>query len=157
MLPMLQKEVVEKNKWATEEELMDYYAVSQCTPGVIAVNTATFVGKKEKGVLGALFATSGVVFPSFVIILIIASLLKGFADNPYVKSAFAGIRVCVCVLIFNAVLKLSKKAVSDAVSLAILLIVWALSFFLNVSAPALVAFSAAFGIIYQSLKRRNGK
>ena len=78
MLPMLQREVVEKHKWATEEELMDYYAIGQCTPGVIAVNTATFVGRSHRGVPGAIFATAGVVFPSFVIISIIAAVLANF-------------------------------------------------------------------------------
>ncbi|MBQ7624476.1 MAG: chromate transporter [Clostridia bacterium] len=157
MLPMLQREVVEKKSWATEAELMDWYAVGQCTPGVIAVNTATFVGRKEKGTLGALFATAGVVFPSFVIILLIAALLTGFADNIYVKSAFAGIRVCVCVLILNAVIKLSKKAVTDAFTLIILLAVWVASFFLKASPVLTVVISAALGVLIQSFKRRRGK
>ena len=111
MLPMLQKEVVEKNGWATEEELMDYYAIGQCTPGVIAVNTATFVGQKSRGTAGALFCTLGVVFPSLVIITLIAAFLSNFAHLPLVQNAFAGVRVCVCVLIFNAVTKLWKKSV----------------------------------------------
>ena len=101
MLPMLQREVVEKHKWATEEELMDYYAIGQCTPGVIAVNTATFIGRSQRGTIGAIFATAGVVFPSFVIICIIAAVLSNFADIAAVKYAFAGIRVCVCVLILT--------------------------------------------------------
>ena len=103
MLPMLQKEVVEKNGWATEEELMDYYAIGQCTPGVIAVNTATFVGQKYRGTLGAIFATLGVVFPSMVIITLIAAFISNFAHLAVVQNAFAGVRVCVCVLIFLAV------------------------------------------------------
>ena len=103
MLPMLQKEVVEKHGWATEEELMDYYAIGQCTPGVIAVNTATFVGQKARSLAGAIFATLGVVFPSVVIITLIAAFLSNFAHLAVVQNAFAGVRVCVCVLIFNAV------------------------------------------------------
>ena len=106
MIPILEREIVDKHGWATEEELMDYYAVGQCTPGVIAVNTATFIGYKYKGVAGGIAATLGVVFPSVVIITLIAGILTNFADVPAVKSAFAGIRVCVSVLIFNAVLKL---------------------------------------------------
>ena len=89
MLPMLQKEVVEHRGWATEDELMDYYAVGQCTPGVIAVNTATFIGYKQRGVIGAIFATLGVVFPSLVIIITIAAFVSNFADLPAVKNAFA--------------------------------------------------------------------
>ena len=80
MLPMIQKEIVEEKKWATEEEVLDYYAVGQCTPGIIAVNTATFIGYKVQGIIGAIVATLGVVFPSLIIITIIAALLKNFAS-----------------------------------------------------------------------------
>ena len=103
MLPMLQKEVVERRGWATNEELMDYYAIGQCTPGIIAVNTATFVGNRTRGAVGGVVATLGVVFPSLVIITIIAAFIRNFADLAVVKNAFAGIRVCVFVLILNAV------------------------------------------------------
>ena len=113
MLPMLQKEVVEKRGWASEEELMDYYAIGQCTPGIIAVNTATFVGQKTAGIAGGIIATLGVVFPSLIIITIIAAFIQNFSDLAIVQNAFAGIRVCVCVLILNAVVKLWKKSVVD--------------------------------------------
>ena len=113
MLPVLQREVVEKRHWATEEELMDWYAIGQCTPGVIAVNTATFAGEKQAGVRGGIAATLGTVFPSLVIITIIAAFIQDFADIPAVQHAFVGIRACVCVLILNAVLKLWKKSVID--------------------------------------------
>ena len=106
MLPILQREVAEKKNWVTEEELMDYYAIGQCTPGVIAVNTATFVGQKRKGIPGGIIATLGVVFPSLIIISVIAAFISNFSDMAVVQNAFAGIRACVCVLIFNAVLKL---------------------------------------------------
>ena len=102
MLPILQREVVENKHWATEEELTDYYAIGQCTPGIIAVNTATFIGQKYKGIAGGIVATLGVVFPSLVIISILAGLINNFADLAWVQNAFAGIQVCVCVLIFNA-------------------------------------------------------
>ena len=95
MLPMLQKEVVEKRKWATEEEIMDYYAIGQCTPGIIAVNTATFVGQSTAGIAGGIFATLGVVFPSLIIITLIAAFLQNFAELAVVQYAFSGIRVCV--------------------------------------------------------------
>ena len=106
MLPILQREVVEKKGWATEEELTDYYAIGQCTPGIIAVNTATFIGQKCGGVLGGIAATLGVIFPSLVIISVLAGLITNFSHLQWVKDAFAGIQVCVCVLIFNAVSKL---------------------------------------------------
>ena len=111
MLPILQREVVENKHWATEEEMVDYYAIGQCTPGIIAVNTATFVGQKQAGVAGGIAATLGVVFPSLVIITILAGLITNFSHLTWVQNAFAGIQVCVCVLIFNAVVKLLKKSV----------------------------------------------
>ena len=123
MLPILQREVVENKKWAAEEELMDYFAIGQCTPGVIAVNTATFIGHKYKGVLGAIMATLGVVFPSLLIISALAGVIEAFSHIAWVQNAFGGIRVCVCVLICNAVVKLFKKAVIDKITLAIFLIV----------------------------------
>lgn len=147
MIPILQREIVDRHGWATEEELMDYYAVGQCTPGVIAVNTATFIGYKVAGSVGGVIATLGVVFPSLVIITVIAGILTSFADVPAVKSAFAGIRVCVCVLIFNAVLKLWKKAVVDKVTLALFLGVFLLSVFFDISPIVFVVFCAAAGIV----------
>jgi len=122
MLPMLQREVVEKHHWATEEELADYYAIGQCTPGVIAVNTATFIGYRQAGIMGGIFATLGVVFPSLVIITVIAAFLTNFADLKVIQYAFEGIRVCVCVLIFNAVQKLWKKSVIDQPTMAVFLL-----------------------------------
>ena len=106
MLPLIQREIVENKKWSTEKEILDYYAVGQCTPGVIAVNTATFIGFKLKGIVGGIVATLGVIFPSLIIILIIASFLQSFADLSIVQSAFAGIRVAVVALIITTVIKL---------------------------------------------------
>ena len=147
MIPILEREIVDRHGWATEEELMDYYAVGQCTPGVIAVNTATFIGYKTAGTLGGIVATLGVIFPSVVIITVIAGILTSFAEVPMVKSAFAGIRVCVCVLIFNAVLKLWKKAVVDKATLVLFLGVFLLSAFFSVSPVIFVVFCAAAGIL----------
>lgn len=113
MLPILQREVVENKGWATDEELVDYFAISQCTPGIIAVNTATFVGQKQRGVLGGIVATLGIVFPSLIIITALAGVINSFSHLDWVQHAFAGIRVCVCVLIFNATLKLLKGSVKD--------------------------------------------
>ena len=111
MLPILQREIVEKRNWCTAEELADYFAIGQCTPGVIAVNTATFVGAKRKGNLGGVVATLGVVFPSIVIIVLIAAFLKSFAHIPAVGHAFAGVRAAVVALIASSVLKLGKTTV----------------------------------------------
>ncbi len=156
MLPMLQKEVVEKRGWATNEELMDYYAIGQCTPGIIAVNTATFIGNKTRGVLGGIVATLGVVFPSLIIITIIAAFISNFAELAIVKNAFAGIRVCVFVLILNAVVKLGKSSIKDAVTLGIFLVVLVGSLLLDVSPIVFVLFAAVVGIAAQVLLKKGG-
>lgn len=154
MLPLLQREIVEKYGWATEEELADYYAIGQCTPGIIAVNTATFIGQKRAGVLGGIVATLGVAFPSLVIITIIAGIITNFADLPVVKNAFAGIRVCVCVLIFNSVIKLWKTASADKWCVAIFVLVLALSLFLDISPIIFVLCSGAAGLAIKSLEAK---
>lgn len=147
MLPILQKEIVEKKQWATDEELVDYFAIGQCTPGVIAVNTATFIGKKLKGTFGGIAATLGVVFPSLVIISLLAGIIEAFSHISYVQYAFGGIRICVCVLILNAVLKLLKKSVIDIFTLFIFLCVTIGSFFLNISPVIFVLFAAGISLL----------
>ena len=151
MIPILEREIVDNHGWATNEELMDYYAVGQCTPGVIAVNTATFIGYKTAGVPGGVIATLGVVFPSVVIITLIAGLITRFADIPAVKSAFAAVRVCVCVLIFNSVLKLWKGAVKDKAALVLFLAVFLLSVFFDISPIVFVLLCGAAGILFTKM------
>ena len=146
MLPMLQREIVEKNKWATEDELLNYFAVGQCTPGIIAVNTATFVGYKEKGISGSIFATLGVIFPSVVIITLISALIQNFLDYKIVQHAMAGIRVCVFVLIMSSVLKLLKKSVKDIPSILIFSAVLLLSVFTDISSPVFVVIAGVVGL-----------
>ena len=151
MLPILQREVVEDKGWATDEELVDYFAIGQCTPGVIAVNTATFIGQKHRGWLGGIVATLGVVFPSLVIISILAGLITNFSHLAWVQNAFAGIQVCVCVLIFNAVLKLWKGAVKDVWGLVIFLVILALSVFTKLSPIIYVLAAAVAGLLIKNL------
>ena len=146
MLPILQREVVENKHWATEEELVDYFAIGQCTPGIIAVNTATFVGQKCKGIAGGIIATLGVVFPSLVIISLLAGVISAFSHLEWVQHAFGGIRICVCILICNAVVKLYKKAVVDKLTLAVFLLVTLGSYFLPVSPVIFVLVTALIGI-----------
>ncbi len=156
MLPMLQREVVERRGWATEEELMDYYAIGQCTPGVIAVNTATFIGSKQRGIPGGIAATLGVVFPSLVIISVIAAFISNFSDLAVVKDAFAGIRVCVFVLILNAVVKLGKASVKDALTLCICLAVLVASVLLDLSPIVFVLCAGVAGIVAKVLLAKEG-
>ena len=153
MLPILQRDIVSKNKWATDEELVDYFAIGQCTPGVIAVNTATFIGFKQKRTLGAIFATLGVVFPSVVIITIIAAFITNFAQLPVVIHAFNGIRVCVCVLILNSVIKLCKSSLVDKWTYVIFGLVFVLAFFFDISSAILVIFAGLAGYLIKRLKK----
>ena len=154
MLPILQREVVYLRHWVTEEELLDYYAIGQCTPGIIAINTSTFVGQKRCGIPGGIAATLGMVFPSLVFISIIAGLISNFADIPAVRNAFAGIQVCVCVLIFNATLKLLKKSVIDRRTAVIFSLVLAGSVVVNLSPVWFVLVSACAGAALKALEVR---
>ncbi len=154
MLPILQREVVENKGWATEEELVDYFAIGQCTPGIIAVNTATFIGQKYLGTIGGIFSTLGLVFPSLVIISLLAGVIEAFSHLAWVQHAFGGVRVCVCVLILNAVVKLYKKAVVDKFTFAIFLLVTLGSYLTDLSPVVFVIIAAALGIV---LKNMEGK
>ena len=152
MLPILQREVVEGKGWATDEELTDYFAIGQCTPGIIAVNTATFIGQKRRGILGGVMATLGMVFPSLIIITVLAGLITNLSHLAWVQHAFAGIRVCVCVLIFNAVVKLWKSAVHDVWGGLIFAAVLALTLFTSLSPIVYVLLAAVAGVVIQSLR-----
>ena len=158
MLPILSREFTEKRGWTTDDELNDYYAIGQVTPGIIAVNVATFIGNKRKGILGGLAATIGLVTGPVIIITLIAALLTNFADIEIIKHAFAGIRVAVCVLIINAISKLWKKSVVDIGAFVIFAVVLLISVMgdylpkLDISPVILVVAAAVVGIIIQSVK-----
>ena len=154
MLPILQREVVEGKGWATDEELTDYFAIGQCTPGIIAVNTATLVGRKVRGISGAIVATLALVLPSLLIISALAGVIEAFSHIVWVQHAFGGIRVCVCVLIINSVVKLYKKAVMDIPTLIIFLTVVLGSLLLPVNTVVFVVLAAIAGIV---LKVMGGK
>lgn len=141
MLPMLQKELVEKRGWTTDEDILDYFAVGQCTPGVIAVNTATFIGYNLAGIPGAIFATAGIVSPSLIIISIIAKFVTEFSHITYIQNAFAGIRVAVSVLVLEAVIKMWKTGVKDKIGFVIFLLTFLICVIFSIS-PAYVVISA---------------
>ena len=153
MLPLLEKELAQKKGWTTLDELRDYFAVGQCTPGVIALNVSTFIGHKKGGIPGALAATTGFLTGPILIILVIAAFLRNFASYEIVQHAFAGIRVCVCVLILQAILRLWKSSVVNRMALGLYLVILALtvgSRFLPVSIPAavLVISAGIFGVLF---------
>ncbi len=129
MLPMLQKEIVEKYNWASDKEILDYFAIGQSTPGIIAINVATFIGYKKKGIIGALFATFGMVLPSWIIIILIAMFFQHFSENILIQKALLGVRIAVVVLITNAVIKMGKKSIVNSAGaviaiIAFILIAW---------------------------------
>ena len=147
MLPILEREVVTNHNWTTSEEMLDYYAIGQCTPGVIAVNVSTFIGFKTRGVIGAIVATLGMLFPSLLIITSLASVLKMFQDNVYVQKAFGGIRIAVCALIASTIIKLAKKTIKGITAAIIMVVAFCLELFVGVS-PAIIVLSViAFGVI----------
>ena len=146
MLPLLEEDLNKKRGWVTTEELMDYFAIGQCTPGVIALNVSTFIGNKRRGIAGAAAATLGFLTCPIIIILVIAAFLTNFADIPIVQNAFAGIRVCVCVLILEAVMMLWKKSIVDKIAFVIYAIIFLLMIFgdlLPVKVPAAILVIAA--------------
>ena len=147
ILPMLQREIIDRRKWVTEEEILDYYAISQCTPGVIAVNTATFVGTKVKGAAGGAVATLAVVTPSLIIITIISSVLQNFSDYAVVQHALAGIRVAVAALVISAVIKLYKKGVKGVLGNLVFAMSLILMILFDLSPIVVVAAALVFGIL----------
>ena len=157
MLPMIQREVVEKRGWATEEEILNYYAIGQCTPGVIAVNTATFIGDSRKGVLGGFLATLGVVMPSLIIISVIAALLNNFAEIEAVQHALAGIRVAVVVLVSFSVWKLMKSGVKGAFGWTVFVLTFLVSAIFGLSPVVIVVTAAVAGLIAGYAADRKGE
>ena len=152
MLPILERELVDKRGWTTMDDLRDYFSIGQATPGIIALNVSTFIGEKRARVKGAIAATTGFLTGPIIIILIIAMFLRNFADIPAVQHAFAGIRVCVCVLILQAVLRLWKKSVVDPFTLGLYIAVFVLHAFsgllpVRIPAAVLVILSGMAGIL----------
>ncbi len=157
MLPMIEREIVELRGWATSEEILDYFAVAQCTPGVIAVNTATFVGKKQKGFLGGIIATLGVVFIPVIIISILASFLKSIAHFEIVKNALWGISIAVCATITASLYKMMRTAVKDFIGIIIFVISFFASVLFKLSPVIVVIVAALAGIIIKNISKSNEK
>ena len=157
LLPIAQRELIERRGWIDEAELADYYAIAQATPGMIAVNTATFCGKKLAGNVGGVVATLGFVLPSVVLVTIAASVLGQFMDMPAVQSAFSGIRVAVCVLIFNTVVKLWKVSVRDALGACIFAVALAVTLLVDISPVFVVVGAALVGAALQGTRELRGR
>lgn len=149
MIPLIVKTCVEKRKWITNEEMIDMIAISESTPGVIAVNMATFCGYKKEKILGSFFATIGVVMPSFIIITLISIFYDKFKDLEYVVCAFKGIKCCVAILILNAGIKLIKNIKANIFSLIMLIMSFIISLFItNIKTIYIILGGLIIGLIY---------
>lgn len=151
MLPLLTRELVDKYGWVTEDELLDYFAIAQCTPGIIAVNTATFVGQKRRGLPGGAIATLGVITVPIALILLIASVLIGLWREPLLTHAFAGVRVAVSALILSAVVRMVRASVKNLFGIALAVLSFVLVGLLNLSPVLAVVIAAAAGLVYARL------
>lgn len=147
MLPLLEKEVVDNKKWASREEILDYYAVGQSTPGIIAVNTATFCGYSKAGNIGGIVASLGFITPSIIIILLIANFLEAFSHLAWIQHAFAGIRIGVSALVFHSVLKMLNKNARTPIKFIIFLLSFIAVGFLQISPVIIVVTVAVIGIL----------
>lgn len=147
MLPIIQEEIVNKRGWASDQEILDYYAIAQSTPGIIAVNTATFIGYKQKGIIGAIIATLGIVSPSIIIISIIAAFFQNFQNYKLVKHALAGVQVVVGALILNTVFNMFKDSVKDFVALTLFILSFLILLLSNISPIFVIIISATVGVL----------
>lgn len=154
MLPMLKYELVAKKDWVTEEELLDYYAVGQCTPGIIAVNTATFVGYKRQGIIGGIVATLGMVCPSIVIISAVASFFQMLVSNIWFQHAMMGIKGVVCALMLNTVITLAKKSLVNMLCIAVCLVTFLLAMFTPIPTILIVVAAGVFGVISEKVRAK---
>lgn len=156
MLPMLQREIVEHQHWATAEELLDYFAIGQCTPGIIAVNTATFVGYRRKGVLGGIIATFGVVAPSILIITLIAALLSNLMEYEAVGYAFAGIRIAVCAMILKSVLQIAKSSLKKPKQVVLAVLALVAAAFVQIDTVAIIGVTMIGSVLYFFAQSKRG-
>ncbi len=156
MLPLIEKEVVERHRWARREEILDIFALAQSVPGAIGVNTAVFIGSRRHGIPGAIAARLGVVTPSVLIILIIAHFFSRFQSNPYVYSAFAGIRGAIVGLIAAAGVRIARSSIFDRFGLAVALIAFVLSALGIIPVIWLMISGGAAGYFYYTRNKRGG-
>ena len=152
MLPLLKYELVESKKWITEERLLDCYAIGQCTPGIIAVNTATYVGYLRKGVLGGIIATLGMVSPSVLIITVVATFLQNFMEVAIIQHALMGIRGAVCALMLNTVVSLAKKSLISPINIAICVVALLLALFTQLPTILIIVLAGVSGVIIEKVK-----
>ncbi len=154
MIPLIQKEVVDRQKWVKEEEMIEYLAVAQSVPGVIAINSSIFVGNKVSGIAGAFFAALGTILPALFSILLILSFLSGLEDNVYVEKIFSGIRAATAALVLMTAVRMGKVILKEKQAYFIAAIVFVIIVIMNISAVWGIIFGGIAGIAIHFLKRR---
>ncbi|WP_051280622.1 chromate transporter [Anaerovorax odorimutans] len=157
MLPLIRDLVVEKKQWLTDDEVVDCFAVCQALPGVIAINTATYIGKKRAGLKGSLAASIGVMLPSFIIIIVIILLLGAINENPYVNGAFEGIKAASTGLILYAAYKLGQQVMKNKITWFIGIVSFLIIVLLDVTALWGIIFGGVMGYItylYEEYRRK---
>ena len=147
MMPMLQKELIEKKHWLTDEDLIDYYAIGQSTPGIIAVNVATFVGYRQAGVLGAIVATLGIISPSIIIITILAGTINSISEYPRVQAALKGINVAVAALLTTVIIKFAKKTIKNVWNVLFMLAAFICIFWFKVPSVIIILSAITLGCL----------
>ena len=157
MLPMFRRECVEKYHWVTDDEMLDLYAVSQCTPGIIAVNAATYIGYKMRRTPGSISATAGVVSPSLIIICIIASVLKQFVSYPLVQHAFVGIRVAVCAMLITTAVTIARKGIRNIPGVFVFAAAFALACFTPIPLVLIVVLAGIMGFVLSFINKSRVK
>lgn len=154
MLPLLKAELVNKRRFVSEQELLDMYSIGQCTPGIIAINVATFIGYRQKGIRGAITTTAGMVMPSLMVIILLASVLQNFADNRYVAYAFSGIRICVAALIADVIFDLARKNIAGYMSVFVFIGALALLVGAGLSAVWIVIIAGTVSLAAGEIRRK---
>ena len=157
MIPLIQKEAVEKKGWVTDDDILEIIAIAESTPGPVAINSATFVGYRTCGVLGAVCATFGVVFPSFAVILLISYVLKEFQEFKPVQYAFNGIRVGVLALLCKALCNMYKKSPKGWVAYVVMGAAFVLTAFLKASIFLVLVGCAVFGLVTSRVMERRAQ
>ncbi len=154
MMPIMQRELIEKRGWITEEELIDYFAIGQSTPGIIAVNVATFVGYKRLGWFGGIIGTLGVVTPSWVIIMLLAGAISSVDKYPMAQKALRGINVAVAALLTSVIVKFSKKTIKSVWNAVLMLIAFTLIYFFKVQSVWIIIASLVIGCLITMYKQK---
>lgn len=146
MIPILEREFVTERGWITSEDMLNYVAIGQSTPGIIAVNMATFIGYRRRKFWGSLAATLGVITPSIIIISIIAAFLSNFSEYIYVQKALSGINIAVAVILVSAVWDLGKKSVIDIIGLILAVIAFITVVVFKINSIFVILFALIVGI-----------